>query len=96
MSWRKGGGTTATTTAAAVDPVQATTSNLVSGMKSLGVDESVKEHETEKFLILNILQNLVEDGMMSEENLDICRHSVHSSNKFDAKSARACLKISNF
>ena len=86
MSWRKGGGTTATTTAAAVDPVQATTSNLVSGMKSLGVDESVKEHETEKFLILNILQNLVEDGMMSEENLDICRHSVHSSNKFDAKS----------
>ena len=56
----------------------------------MGLDEAaVMKHTTEKFLILNILQSLVEDGMISEPNYKICRKAVFSSSQFDAKSIMA-------
>lgn len=52
----------------------------------MALDEgAVTKHKTEKFLILNILETLVEEEMISEENYKICSKAVFSSNKFDAK-----------
>ena len=47
---------------------------------------AVAQHLTEKFLILNILQTLVEDEKISPDNQKICRKAVFSSKNFNAKS----------
>ena len=77
MAWRKG---------AAAQPAEST---LSQGMSGLSMDEGATQHKTEKFLILNILQTLAEDDMISEEHFKLCFKSVHSSSRFDAKNIMA-------
>lgn len=88
MSWRKGGAAS-NQVPAVVPPPKDVGVGISQGISSLSLDEGAAQHKTEKFLILNILQTLVEDGMISEENFKLCFKSVHSSSKFDAKNIMA-------
>lgn len=85
--WRKGGGGASKVTA--VLPPKDAKDVLSQGISALSLDEGATQHKTEKFLILNILQTLVEENMISEENFKICSKSVHASSKFDAKNIMA-------
>ena len=92
MSWRKGaiGGTNQSQVPAkpvtTVDPIQALTQDF----QALSTDSDPKstpqaKHQTEKFLVLNILQNIYESKTIDEENYNICKTAIINSEVFEAR-----------
>jgi len=74
MSWRKGNVVVNST-----DPGE-----ITKDLEKLSIESSLSS-QTEKFLILNLLQRLQETQMIDEEHFRLCKEQIQSSSRFDAR-----------
>ena len=90
MAWRKGavGGAGVNppqaNQASKLDPIQALTQDFQA--LTTGSDPTPQaKHQTEKFLVLNILQNIYESDIIDEKNYNICKTAIINSEVFEAR-----------